>query len=289
MGVPQPSSASWYNHFRRRADRRGLYIAFALSAALHLSMVTVFTIVIHFPRVDIQYRDFTIVPVPVYVPEPAPVEPPAPETAATTPSTDQLALRGPDSLSPLAGIQLPTLEFAELERLRVRQESAQTLSRYDDLFQAPAGDSWSRFSRSLSGLGKTLSGLRLTGPADEETPLDLNDASAPGLSLRPAEGYEARIVWASEPKDRQLLFAPPVDALWNVDPATLARPIEVVLQVNELGKVVNVLSPNVDARELVDAVQATALSYRFEPLTLEGSGDQMATLRIQAAHAGAAP
>ena len=69
--------------------------------------------------------------------------------------------------------------------------------------------------------------------------------------LRPAEGFEAIIVWSGEPKDRALLFAPPVDALWDAEAGDLDRPIEVVLQVDALGNVVNsnVSSLNVAAQE----------------------------------------
>ncbi len=289
MDEPKPD-AGWYSHFRKREDKRSFYIACGISAALHLSMVTIFSIVIYFPRHDISYREFSIMPVS------APVDT-TPETgvASTEPTPEasplgQLALRDPSGGSPFSGIQLPTIEFAELERLRVRQESLHSLARYDDLFEKPEQDSWSRFSRSLSGLTRSLNDLRLSG--DEHTitgGLALGQASAPLPKHRPAEGFEAVIVWAGEPKDRALLFSPPVEALWTADASALIQPIEVVMQVNALGRVVNVSSPNLDARELVDAVQMTALQYRFEPLALEDGGTQFATLRIQREQREVAP
>lgn len=283
MGDAKPGD-NWYHHFRRRPDHRGLYIALGISAALHLSMVTVFSIVIHFPRQDIQFRDFQIVPVAVYGAGADRAEAEGTEAPGGPASGEQLALRGIGG-GAVGDIQLPTLEFAELERLRVRQEGVQALSRYEDLFREPEQDSWARFSRSLSGLTRSLSDLRLSGGGEEDeedAPLSLNhrlDVSGP--AHRPAEGFEAYIIWSGEPRDRQLLFAPPVEALWNTDPADFPRPIEVVLQVNALGRVVNVFSPNVDARELVDAVQLTALKYRFEPLALDDGAMQTATLRIR--------
>jgi hypothetical protein len=280
MGDERPEPVNWHHYFRRRADRRSFHIALGVSVLFHISMITVFRIVIYFPREEIQFRDLAIIPIEIH----APPEPPAAMPPAGPPpsSGGQLSLRGVTT-PPGESIELPTLEFAELERLRVRQEGAQAISRFDDLFEEPAGDSWSRFSRTLSGLGRTLAELRLSGVEDEGSPLSLDAEGAPGLALRPAEGFEARILWDSEPKDRQLLFAPPVDALWTVDPAQVTQPIEVVLQVNELGQVVNVFSPTVQASELVDAVQATVLRYRFEPLNLDGRDEQKATLRIQAA------
>jgi len=285
MDAQERDSAGYYR-FRKRAGHRKFYVACAISAVFHLSMVTVFSIVIYFPRQDIVFRDFSIVP--VQVPEPRTPDPGGLVVEAGGLPGDQLALRGPAGGGTFPDIQLPTLEFAELARLRVRQESIESLSRYDDLFQEPERDSWSRFSRSLSGLTRSFSDLRLSG---DESPggLALGHVGAPRATHRPAEGFEAIILWAAGPKDRELLFAPPVDALWNAEPEEVDRPIEVVMQVNALGRVVNVFSPNLDARELVDAVQLAALQYRFEPLALEDGGMQTATLRIQRERREAAP
>lgn len=286
MGEPKPD-ADWYGQFRRHGDQRSFYIACGISAALHLSMVTIFSIVIYFPRQDIAYREFSIMPVsPHTAALPQPLSD-VPDVPAGDALGGQLALRDPSGGNPFSGIQLPTLEFAELARLRVRQESFQTLSRYDDLFEKPEEDSWSRFSRSLSGLTRSLSDLRLSGDAS----LSLGHEEVALPKLRPAEGFEAIIVWSGEPKDRALLFAPPVDALWDAEAGDLDRPIEVVMQVNALGRVVNVnvSSLNVAAQALVDAVQMTALQYRFEPLALEDGGTQFATLRIQREREGRAP
>lgn len=287
MGGPKPDGI-WYNHFRKRADRRSFYIACAVSAAFHLSMVTVFSVVIYFPREDIRYFEFNIVPV---SPDVAPYEVAA-ETSndddvdgpiTTGPAPDQLALRGLEGRSGRPSIQLPTLEFAELERLRVREESFPSSSRYDEVFTPPADDSWARFSRGLSTVTRSLAQLRLSGGPDDGAgaPLALDGEEAPRSVHRPAEGFEAFVIWDSDPKDRALLFAPPIEALWSVDPGSVTRPIEVVMQVNALGRVVNVFST--DRRELVDSVQLTALQYRFAPLALEEGTVQSATLRIQRA------
>jgi len=254
-----------------------------------LSMVTIFNIVVYFPRHDTSFYEFTIVP--LNIPESAPEGPGegSSEIERDGLGGEKLALRGGTGAA-LPVIQLPTLEFAELERLRVRQEGLQSLSRYDDLFQAPVDDSWSRFSRGLSGMSRSLSRLRLSGGSDGtlESGLIL-PTSQERIVHRPAEGFEAGLIWSTEPRDRKLLFAPPIEALWNVDGTSLQRPIEIVLQVNALGRVVNVFSPNVDERELVDAIQMTALQYRFEPLSLDEAGNQTATVRIVREGNGVAP
>ncbi len=289
MGAPKPTG-SWYNHFRKRDDRRSFYLALLASGAFHLSMVTVFSIVIYFPRHDTAYYEFNIVP--LGTPTAAPMTAAGSNGNSPALGGEKLALRGDGGLGlALPALQLPTLEFAELERLRVRQEGIRSLSRYDDIFKAQPSDSWSRFSRGLSGMSRSLSQLRLSGHGGEEAESVLGTPEIPPERIvhRPAEGFKADLVWSSSPFDRKLLFAPPIEALWNADATAVRRPIEVVLQVNNVGRVVNVFSPNLGDRELIDAVQLTALQYRFEPLGLEEGDNQTVTLRIQREVSGEAP
>ena len=95
------------------------------------------------------------------------------------------------------------------------------------------------------------------------------------------------MVWAGDPKDRKLLFAPPIEALWNLDPNQFTQPIEMVLQVNPLGQVVDATNPN--PSDLADAVQFAALKYRFEPLSVENGANQFATLRVERERKETAP
>ena len=273
----------WYQYFRKPEAGRGFAVALIVSAIFHLSMVTVFRIVTYIPREDIRFTEFTIVSV---TPE---VEPwPAVDVLAPVGDTGpQLALRG--LAGPDFGVQLPTIEFAELDRLRVREESVPDPIRPESLFREPSDDSWARFSRGLSNMSRNLTQLRLSGApgVEDPGPLPLEKTAPPRPASRPAEGFEAYVVWAGEPKDRKLLFAPPIEALWDIDPAEFTQPIEIVLKVNALGRVVNVFSPNLDARELVDAVQLSALQYRFEPLAVGDVTSQTATLRVQREAGGA--
>lgn len=274
---------NWYQYFRKPETGRGFTVALLISAIFHLSMVTVFRIVTYIPREDIRFTEFTIVSV---TPEPEPW-PVADVLAPADAAGPQLALRGLGGAD--FGVQLPTIEFAELDRLRVREESVPDPIRPESLFRAPSDDSWARFSRGLSNMSRSITQLRLSGPpgAEESSPLPLEKTVAPRPASRPAEGFEAYVVWAGDPKDRKLLFAPPIEALWDIDPAEFTQPIEIVLKVNALGRVVNVFSPNLDARELVDAVQLSALQYRFEPLAVGDVTNQTATLRVQREAGGA--
>lgn len=284
--VTDVPAVNWYQHFRKPEAGRGFAAALFISAVFHLSMVTVFRIVTYIPREDIQYAEITIVSV-----DSRQVAGGAGDVAETpTSNGPQLTLRGLGTLAAESGLQLPTIEFAELDRLRVREESMPGPARPESAFREPSDDSWARFSRGLSNMSRSITQLRLSGTGVEEGESVLpGNQPAPLLpASRPAEGFEAYVLWASEPKDRKLLFAPPIEALWDTGAGKFTQPIEVVLQVNPLGRVVDVLSPNLDARELVDAVQFSALQYRFEPLTEENASNQRATLRIEREKTGGA-
>ncbi len=287
MGAPTPTGI-WYNRFRKREEQRSFYWALLASGLFHLSMVTVFSIVIYFPREDTVFYDFEIVPLSAADPA-STVAAGAAEGLPDLAGGEKLALRGA-----LPALELPTLEFAELARLRVRQAGVQSLSRYEDIFKDEPSDSWGRFSRGLTGMTRSLSKLRLSGGDDYDddhlsSVLEGEHRPPKPIVHRPAEGFEAQLVWSSAPRDRQLLFSPPIEALWGSDPALLQRPVELIIQVNALGRVVNVFSPTVDERELVDAIQMTALQYRFEPLEVDDGKNQTATLRIQREDSGVTP
>lgn len=284
MAAGNPAGG-WYRHFRKGEGSRSFAAALIFSAVFHLSMVTVFRIVTYIPREDMQFAKFDIVSVPRPV---AGGEEPPPDTPPGS-TGPQLALRGIGVEGGRASLQLPTIEFAELGRLKVREESVPDPARPESDFREPSDDSWARFSRGLSNMSKTLTGLRFLGQGADGSAGSISPpvAKAPLPASRPAEGFEAYVVWATDPKDRKLLFAPPIEALWNVEPGQLAQPIEMVLQVSPLGEVVDATNPN--PSELADAVQMAALKYRFEPLSVENGANQFATLRVERERKGAAP
>lgn len=282
MAAGDPAG-DWYRHFRRRAGDRSFAAALIFSAVFHLSMVTVFRIVTYIPREDIHFARFDIVSVPRSV---AGEGRPAAEIPSDS-AGPQLALRGISEEG--TRLRLPTLEFAELDRLRVREESVPDPVRPESVFREPSDDSWALFSRGLSNMSKTLTGLRLFNRESEgsSSSIAAPTAKAPLPASRPAEGFEAYVVWASAPRDRKLLFAPPIEVLWNLDSGQFTQPIEMVLQVSPLGLVVDATNPN--PSELADAVQMVALKYRFAPLSVENGTNQFATLRIERERKGATP
>lgn len=263
-----------------RRHRRRMAVAGAVSLGFHLSMITLFEIVLVFPREDTRYFEVTIVS--SHAPD-ADGAAPAPRTG------DQLALTGPSLLdAELPAVALPVIEFAELERLRIRYDAEEPLPALEALFDPPQPpDSWARFGEELHRLGRSLRDLALPG---EEAP-----APAPQRHLlhRPADGFEAYIEWSGPPWDRELLFAPPIKVLWRAGPDRLRRPLEIVFKVDPGGRVTNVWSPVIDDDGVLDDVQIAVLRYRFAPLPeyVAGEGaappEQAGLLFIRAT--GAAP
>lgn len=251
--------------------------ALIVSLLIHLSAVTLFRIVIYFPRHDIEFYDVAIVETRV------PVRPlRTGDALAKLDATDgfeRLGLSGPDfqqaqAEPALPQIQLPTLEFEELSLLRMRQQALETRSRYNALFANAPDDAWARFGRKLDTVGETLS--RLTFGDSEE-------ARPPTPVSRPAPGFEAYVEWMTEPYDREVLAVKPVDALWGRGPGDLPEAIALVFRVNRDGHVVEVIDPLGDSRGLVEATAQALKEYRFEPLLGEGPRTQGGTFIVRAA------
>ena len=280
------------------ARNRPFKIALALSAAFHLSMVSVFSIEIWFPRNDLTYyslrivkqrsqlqeqsgrlarRDVLRVPLPDRLLEGEGLVPPASGDGGdvlTDNTGEDLFVRRPEDsfLGALPPIELPRLEFADMDRLRSREESLRIRSQYRELFAEKRQDSWARFSHELRDIGSALS--RLTGLGAEEKP------PVPTRVSNPAPGFALHIEWMSEPKDRSLLFSPPIPALWNLDAAELIEPIAVVFMVNPQGKVTEIQIPLEDDAGVVADIGGALLSYRFEPLDVAATQNQRGTLLV---------
>lgn len=232
--------------------------ALAFSLFFHLSMITIFRIVIVLPREQVSYYDVRIVSTSGEVTADAAGEEPAR-------AGDTLALGGSSLYDALPEVELPVIEFAELERLRIRYGAAEPVPGVGDLFEEfTPTDSWARFGGELQRFGKTLRELAL--PGEEAAVATAVPEKKRLLEHRPAEGFEAYVEWGGPPEDRELLFSPPIKALWGVNPAEMARPVEIVFKVDPSGRVVNVWSPVLDDAGMIDEVQMTVLQYRFAPV-----------------------
>lgn len=263
----------------KRTSTSPLRVAFVFSTLFHLSMVTVFSIVIYFPRHDIEYLGFELV-------EARPTFDRGTAKRLRLSSGDPYAEDGP-GLQQLGAVgrvlpdfRLPTLEFSELKRLQLSQE---TRSHYGELFPDRGGDSWSFFTGSLRKMRLSLSNLGLPGGQDEETLL--GEAAVQIIQPFPS-GFLAYIEWNSGSKKRKLISTVPITALDASNPEALEKPIEVVFKVNADGRVINVWSPQVDDNGMIDSIQMAVLAYRFAAMPAEVLGDekistaQMGTLHL---------
>jgi len=281
---------------RAVARNRPLAIALLVSAVFHLSMVSVFSIVLYFPRRDLAFYRVQIV-------EQRPVRtedslqtreasstPPTGSGALRMPTPDGLLAEAgeedadllaeasvPDGWGDLPPIQLPRLEFSAMDLLRTREESLRVRAEYSDLFERKPKDSWARFSDQLRGLGTALTGLRPQGISELDA-----DSARPRKVSTPAPGFAVYIEWMSEPKDRELLFSPPIQILWSVEPAKLARPVALAFTVNPQGKVIDAQIPLEDEEGVVAEIASTLLKYRFDVLQEANPKNQMGTLIVTA-------
>lgn len=261
---------------------RRLTVALFVSALFHLSMVTLFSIYIWVPVNPIHYYEFDIV-------DPVTRQsvihgqrlrlPSLEEALASPPDVNRLlapdsslSISGPDDLpAVLPDISLPTLEIAELERLHMRERGMRALAEFEP---GRPRDSWGRFISEIGRLDDALRQLPLFSGPDEET------VRAPVPVSRPAEGLAVYVDWMGEPEDRELIFSPPIDALWGVVPSRMTESISVVFKVNPQGEVIEVLTPVEDEQGIVASAGRALLKYRFAPLEGATQGDQYGTLII---------
>jgi hypothetical protein len=232
-------------------------------------MVSLFRIVIYFPKHDVDYYAFTIVD--------SSRKPNAAFTPLRTPSSDEgLDKLRSDSLtengsSLLPDIQIPTLKFSELDLIRISQQGLDIRSKYKELFDSRSNDSWSTFGTRLTEVGGQLFGGLDASSNETQIPIS-----------RPAPGFEAFLEWLSPPTTRQPLSVEKIDSLWGASPDALREPLILVFRVNRKGNVVFVQLPLEDDSGLVEDAISALFRYQFEPIGEDGPETQHGTLLIRA-------
>ncbi|MEK7794287.1 MAG: hypothetical protein AAB353_07145 [Candidatus Hydrogenedentota bacterium] len=258
-----------------RSWNGALILALSFSVLFHLSMVTIFRIVVLFPEEPIDYVAFTIVP-------------------QETGTRDRLLLSSPDSAfervagetsedparefarlaDGLPSVELPTVEFAGMDLLRARSESLELRARSEGLFDSGPSDSWARFSKGLSSIGGALSRMAFGGE-------EIADEQVQSLGS-PAPGFESEIEWMTAPSPRRLLTIPKIDALWGIEAGELPGPLVLVVRINREGEVVGVLPQVEAAPRLIEGIAEAVLTFRFESLGASAPETQHGTLTIRA-------
>lgn len=271
-----------------------MQLALAFSILFHLSMVTLFRIVIYFPRYDIEYLNIDIVRTDVIRERFASEQ----LERLSMPDSDlgferMAQLSGEPLNDPLGGnpmpgevasadpweglpqIQLPKLRFEELDRLRFQVRGLEVGKRYTDQF-AGDGDLWSRFGRGLGSVTDALSSVMRGSTVDPEGPQAIPVSD-------PAPGFEAYVEWLIPPYSRQALGGARIEALWGRDPQSLREAIALPFRVNAEGAVTEVLPPLEGDPAIVDDAMDALAGYRFELLPGTEPESQMGTFIIRGA------
>ena len=233
-----------------RRIRRRFRWALLASALCHLSMITVFRIVVMFPQGPVDYYRLQIVPSP----------------SPATSGRPELRLGGADLYSGEQEVDLPVLNFAEISRLQIRRALPEDFEALEALSGGYPDNSWSRFTGGLQELGIRLRERLMgsSGPAESAAPV-------PAAVHRPAPGWEGMVFWKDPPENRGLLFTPPLEPLWRIPQDGPSR-FEFTLTVDDSGRVTDVWTPDAEPAEVLEPLQLKLLQYRFEPVPEGGAG-----------------
>ena len=226
-----------------RARRRLLY-AFGFSAALHVSAVTIFNIVVYFPVSEIDYYDFRFVQAP----------------RGSVGGEGQIALSEPTRWEWLPQLNPPAIENTLSDRLTLSNPGMDQQSLAEEIY-GQEEESLSLLSSALDNLQTTVSRLTLDSNRDAlyTTP------PANGHSFAPASGMQGVILWPARDAPRPLLFSPPLQSVWDIEPRYLADGMSLTLRINAGGRVTRVWNDDLRSGPAIAALEAELANYRFAP------------------------
>lgn len=267
----------------KRAGKRDriFRIALGVSFAFHLSMVTIFRIVIYFPADELGYYRISIIDsaeAPAFSKAFQPDVEAAEKPALLGEEAESEAIQ--PSWPNLPSVDLPRLNFSELKLPSTAELDTDARMRYEELLDDTPDDLWAQVGEKLHTVGEIFS--------RKDDPIEASSDTDPQRMMigHPAPGFEAVLEWLTPPYTRQPLLVEKVDALWGADAAALNtmsnESLVLVFEVNPEGNVLSVQMPLADEAGIVkDSVDALK-RYQFTPL-LEGPEKQHGTLTIQAA------
>ncbi|MFM1921202.1 MAG: hypothetical protein RLZZ303_2836 [Candidatus Hydrogenedentota bacterium] len=256
------SPAEIYRRFRRNTRNRRLVIALAVSAAVHLSAVTIFKIVLYFEVPEIRFYEFRFVQPPRVNEASSPEDRELAARWERLPRIDAPLLRDTGGQLTLARRDLNSA--GALEGLFGDAEPALGEPRLGNTFQPPE---LGMEQLSLGGDG----GLNL-GP----------DIEGNSQRFVPVAGFAATLTWPQREAARPLLFSPPLRSLWSMDAGILAQGLALELSVDAGGKVTRVWSSVPLPAESLDALVQQIMQYRFEPEASDSILDETVLLLLRA-------
>lgn len=249
-----------------RLNRR-LLVAVAISAAVHLSAVTIFNVVIYFPISEIKYFEFRF------------VEAPRGSMGAEEPGL--LALSTPAKWEWLPQIQPPSLDQLNAGRLSLsnavlpEQSLAQEIYGSESPEMSVLGAAFDNVQRSVRRLTLEADSLRL----DSTPPVNVQ-------RFTPTAGFSGELRWSQREDVRGLLFSPPLQSLWSLPADVIRGGLTYTLTVDPSGRVTRVWNEDLRSGEQLAAVESQLLQYRFAPDATGSLLDESVSLILKEAEEG---
>ncbi len=234
-------------------------VALVVSTALHLSMVTLFSIVVYVPRFPAQFSRVELV---------SAGEPVRAEGWSLPPLARSLTASSEEALPP---IDLPTLSLPIVDPALDAGRLADLESRAPIARREP--DSWARFGQEIGALreriGEIGAFVGLETQARAVTPVARVDS-----------GVTASIEWPQGAEARELVIKPTIGVLWDIRLADPVLPLSISFSINARGQVTDVLAPPEDERGITRRVVSALRRFQFAPDTGDASLERQATLVI---------
>ena len=247
---------------------RALNIALVVSLGWHLLLLKMFTIVVVFPPVDEPpYLEFAFVKLPTVLSEPFLSGPGSyGYPLGRRRLGDSLHVAEDESLIARAEIQLPGLDFSKLEQLTIAARLTFSPEGVRGLLPPDYEDLYPRVE---SGFQRLLSSVAGDGDIVRRLFPPISRRRTPRLS---------RVEWQGEPRDRDLLFAPPLRGLyWDTDEGEEEK-ISLSFAVDSEGRVTDVHALTGGTAQLIDAATKAMKAYLFESCE---APEQWGTLTIE--------
>lgn len=260
-----------------KKDKYRFFIIILFSLLLHLSAVTIFKIVVYVPRSDLQYIDIKVVQVE------SPMILASSQLRISGGSEDFGWSGGRNLVSGIENkIELPQLEFEEMEKLRLRSTLIEEIEREKPLIQE-FRDSWAQFGVGVSKIRESLSALSPFGEESKYSNIKHSE-SAPVLRHNIGNNIEITYRCLAPPYQRKILFVPlSLDITGKLDRAA-PQSFEFLLEVNFDGNVVRVADLSIEGGESLSHIKELVEKIKFEPLfevSSESREIQQITMRFK--------
>ena len=253
-------------------QNKALLIALGVSAVVHLSAVSIFSIGVWFPVEKRVYHRFDIVEEGTgrarLTGEARAIDLAELDTMLS-PDGEIVIPSLRDRIADTIQIQAPTIDFGGLERRREGQLGIRAAEEFELSRRAPRLGPVGLVGERIGDLTSNLREMTSFWQDDEPDNADEEDTGPIQLE-DPAPGFEAYIVWLTGgqvgEENRTTLLPLTIPALRDVDPADWPAPVSLVIKVDPSGRVIEALSPPAQQSTIMQKVGLQVLNTRFRSL-----------------------